>query len=85
MLVATSTFIDALDEWAVALRNADSSGARFRAEHLDLRGELLAIHPDFQRCFRKHCPDIDTQKALSYIKQFIVCATECRMEAQRGK
>jgi hypothetical protein len=78
MLTATSSFLEALQKWLDAVKAEDFAQAKHYAEHCRMSGELLAIHPDFVKCFSQHTDGVDPQEALSYLCQFLRCATEGR-------
>ena len=78
MLVSTQSFLEPLEAWARAIRENDFAAAKRHAEHLTQAGELLVVHPDFQRCFAQHCGEVEPQDALVYLCQFLICATEGR-------
>jgi len=81
MLTSTESFMITLEKWLVALRSDDFIAARRTAEHLIKDGELLVIHPEFVRCFEKHCPGFDPKEALFHLCQFLMCATDGRARA----
>jgi hypothetical protein len=61
-----------------AVRMNDFAGAKSLAERLSMHGELLAIHPDFVRCFTNRAQGVDPRETLRHLSQFLVCATENR-------
>src|SRR5690606_8028104 len=81
MLNSTQALLDPLEQWVKALRQDDFDQAKRYAETLIHDGELLASHPDFQRCFREHCGEVDTQLARAYLCRFLACAAEGRAHA----
>jgi hypothetical protein len=78
MVVATQSFLEPLQAWAEAMSHDDFPTARRQAQRLILSGELLAVHPDFRRCFAAHCDGVEPRDILSYLGQFLVCATDAR-------
>jgi hypothetical protein len=83
MVSSTSLFAEALDTWSRAMQQCDIEAARFHTENLRLRGDILAIRPEFRKCFQARCPDVETEQALKVLCQFLACATECRAQAIR--
>lgn len=75
---STSLFMDSLEKWLIALRSNDFASARRHATNLARMGEMLAIHPDFVRCFKQSYPDMDSREALACISSFFLCATKGR-------
>ena len=84
MLTATTSFIQAVEKWVSAMQADDFSTAKRHAEFVKAQGDLLAIRPEFRKCFQKHCASYDAQDALNCLSKFIVCATECREQALKN-
>lgn len=78
MLNSTQALLDPLEAWVKAVRQDDFDAARRWCETMIEGGELLAAHPDFQRCFRQHCGEMDTRQALTHLCRFLACAAEGR-------
>jgi hypothetical protein len=83
MLKASNSFVDGVENWIKAVRANDFEQARTAAEFCVRSGELLTIHPDFIKCFTRHCESVHPADALSYVCQFLRCATEGRAAAVR--
>ena len=81
MLPSTNMFIGSLEKWMRAIQASDLEGAKFEAEHMKLGGELLAIHPEFRKCFQKRCDGIDSKEALRILTGFLLCTIEGRAHA----
>ena len=84
MKTATTSFIEAVQSWTQAVQASDFQRAKQMAQFIKIRGDLLAIRPEFKACFTKHCPDFDTIDALTCLGQFIHCATECNERATQS-
>jgi hypothetical protein len=78
MFTSTEAFLGPLEQWIRAVRADDFVTARKHAEHLIKAGELLAIHPQFMRCFKAHDGVCEPKEALFHLCQFLVCATDGR-------
>jgi len=81
MIRATDVLSKSLADWAAAIEAGDMTRARRIAEQLKMRGELLAIHPDFHACLKDDGGDGDAMAALRTVVHFLTCATECRKRA----
>jgi hypothetical protein len=81
MLVSTQSFMEPLQKWAKAIGEDDFLTAKRHAESLIMAGEVLALHPDFRRCFAQHCHDVDPHEALVHLCRFLICATDGRGRA----
>jgi hypothetical protein len=77
MIIATSTFIEAVYKWVSALQSGDFAQARLKADFVQANGAMLAIRPEFRRCFGHRCPDRKAEDVLHDLVQFMACATEC--------
>ena len=84
MLTLTDSFISALEKWLAAVRAGDMAVAKFHADHLQMHGALLAIHPRFRQSFQKHWPALDPRDALDYLTRFLISTTEIRTEALKN-
>lgn len=84
MLTSTRAFLEPLEKWIQAIHANDFVTAKHTAQHLIRAGELLAIHPEFQRCFKTQCDGVDPRQALVYTCQFLMCATEGRARAMEA-
>lgn len=78
MLNATQALLDTLDRWVRAIREDNFDAARACARQMIRDGELLAAHPDFQKCFTTHSAGCDPRQALAHLCQFLLCATDGR-------
>ena len=78
MVVSTQSFIESVEKWAKAILENDFVAARRHARGLIMAGELLVIHPDFRRCFSRHCGDLSPHDALVHMCQILMCATDGR-------
>jgi hypothetical protein len=83
MIIATSTFIEAVYKWVSALQSGDFAEARLTADFVKAKGDMLAIRPEFRRCFVHRCPDRRAEDVLHDLVQFMACATECWERAVR--
>lgn len=81
MINSTQAFLDPIEKWAKAIRQDDFAEARQWAQRLVNEGQMLAQHPDFQRCFTMRSAGSDTSEALRHLCQFLACATEGRARA----
>jgi len=80
MLATTNAFVDGLEKWIKAMREGDLAHAKDLAAHCSMAGDLLAIHPDFIRCFKAH-RGVEPRDVLPDFSQFLQCAMECRNKA----
>jgi len=78
MMIASSAFVEAVQSWVDSMIADDCAGARIDAKFIQAKGELLAIHPEFRRCFEKRCPGWTTEQALDCLAHFAACAADCR-------
>jgi len=83
MYNSTQAFLEPLEKWVKAVREDDFENAKHHAEHLLKAGELLVIHPDFQRNFMGHCGGFDPHQALFHMCQFLVCTTDGRAKIMK--
>lgn len=83
MRTATEAFLSPLEEWIQAIRAEDFATAKHKAEFVGTAGQLLAIHPDFIRTFKRR-DAADPEEALFHLSQFLVSATEGRATALGG-
>jgi hypothetical protein len=78
MLNATDMFMEGLEKWLKAVRAGDFVAAKNLAQHFTMAGDMLVIHPEFEKCFKEHCEGFEPKEALHHLCQFLLCATAGR-------
>src|SRR4026209_768137 len=85
MLTATSSFVQAIEDWVHAIESDKFAEAKMLASFVKGRGELLVLRPEFRKCFGRHRPEQTPEDALAAIGQFMSCTTECREQASKSR
>jgi len=74
--VTRRLFTTTLAKWAKALESGDLEGARFQLEQLKSAGQMMAIHPDFQRAMSQQRSPQPIESSTEVLRVFLAAATE---------
>jgi hypothetical protein len=82
MISATESFIGILDKWVSSCKSGDYRAAVGIAEDLHLHGDLMAIHPDFQRSMARRTP-ADPRESFKLVSHVLATVTEYHESAAK--
>ena len=74
--------LDSLDAAIQALRNQDIEQAQHHADGIRLRGQLLAVHPEFVRQAQSRCPRLAPADLIEGAAQLLGCIAATATNAQ---
>ena len=69
-------FATTLARWAHAVENGDLEGARFQLEQLKSVGQMMVIHPAFQRAMSQQRSPQPIETSTEVLRAFLTAATE---------
>ena len=75
--------LDSLDAAIQALRNQDNEKAQHHADGVRLRGQLLAVHPEFARQAESRCPRFAPADLIEGAAQLLGCIAAAATDGQK--